>query len=156
MADKSFRPWNVDQPVLFPPSVNDFVPKDHLAYFIRDLVREELDLGAIFEHYAELRGYPPYHPAMMTALLLYGYSRGVFSSRRIEQACVERVDFMAITAGAKPDHSTVAKFRTDHREALEGLFVQVLSLCRDAGLAKLGHVALDGTKMKANARSIPR
>jgi IS5 family transposase len=87
----------------------------------------------------------------MTSLLLYGYSRGIYSSRRIERACEERVDFMALTGGEKPDHSTICKFRSDHRDALSDLFVQVLALCRDAGMVKLGHVALDGTKMKANA-----
>lgn len=151
MSEKVFRPWVVDQHQMFPPSPMDLVPRDHLVHFIRDLVREELDLGAIFAAYQVRRGYPPYHPGLMTALLLYAYSRGIYSSRRIERACEERVDFMALTGMAKPDHSTICKFRNDHREALSELFVQVLSLCRDAGIAKLGHVALDGTKMKANA-----
>ena len=151
MSDKVFRPWVVDQHQLFPPSPMDLVPRDHLVHFIRDLVREELDLGAIFGAYQVRCGYPPYHPGLMTALLLYSYSRGIYSSRRIERGCEERVDYMALTGMAKPDHSTICKFRNDHREALSELFVQVLSLCRDAGIAKLGHVALDGTKMKANA-----
>lgn len=149
--EKVFRPWVVDQHQLFPPSPHDMVPGGHLVHFIRDVVRHELDLSAIFEKYQERRGHPPYHPALMTALLLYSYSRGIYSSRRIEQACEERVDFMALTGMEKPDHSTVCKFRNDHRDALAQIFVQVLSLCRDAGMAKLGHVALDGTKMKANA-----
>jgi len=148
---KNFRPWDVDQGKLFPPAAKDLVPSGHLAHFIRDLVRKELDLAEIYAHYDELRGYPPYHPAMMTALLLYGYSRGIYSSRRIEQACEERVDFMALTGMEKPDHSTICQFRTDHRAALSKLFVQVLALCREAGMVKLGHVALDGTKVKANA-----
>jgi transposase len=148
---KTFRPWDVDQGWLFPPSVKDLVPPDHLAHFVRDLVREELDLSSILETYREERGYPPYHPAMMTALLLYAYSRSVYSSRKIETACVERIDFMAVTAMAKPDHSTICDFRLRHRRALAELFVQVLRLCQKAGLVKLGHVALDGTKMKANA-----
>jgi transposase len=148
---KTFRPWDVDQGWLFPPSVKDLVPPDHLAHFVRELVREELDLSAILESYTEARGFPPYHPAMMTALLLYGYSRGVYSSRKLEQSCEERIDFMAVTALAKPDHSTICNFRRRHREALAGLFLQVLRLCQKAGLVKLGHVALDGTKMKANA-----
>jgi len=88
---------------------------------------------------------------MMTALLLYGYCRGVFSSRKLEQACEERVDFMALTGMVKPDHSTICQFRCDHRVALSELFVQVLALCREAGMVKLGHVALDGTKVKADA-----
>ena len=148
---KTFRPWDVDQGWLFPPSVKELVPPDHLAHFVRDLVREELDLSSILETYTEERGYPPYHPAMMTALLLYAYSRGVYSSRKIETACVERIDFMAVTAMAKPDHSTICDFRLRHRRALAATFVQVLQLCQKAGLVKLGHVALDGTKMKANA-----
>ena len=151
MSDKTFRRWEPDQQILFPPSVKDYVPKEHLAHFIRDVVRDDLDLSAIFAHYTERRGQPPYHPALMTSLLLYAYSRGIYSSRRIERACEERVDFMALTGGEKPDHSTICLFRSDHREALSGLFVQVLALCRDAGMVTLGHVALDGTKMKANA-----
>jgi transposase len=151
MSEKTFRAWEIDQTRLFPPSVRDFVPEGHLAHFVRDVVREELDLSAIFAHYTELRGHPPYHPTMMVALLLYAMCRGVYSSRRVEIACEERVDFMAVTGMAKPDHSTVCKFRNDHRDALAGLFVQVLLLCREAGIAKLGHVALDGTKMRANA-----
>jgi transposase len=114
-------------------------------------VREELDLSAFYARYRPGRGQPPYHPAMMVALLLYGYSRGVYSSRRIERACVERVDFMAVTGMAKPDHDTICTFRNEHAAALRELFVQVLQLCRDAGLAKLGHVALDGSKVKASA-----
>jgi len=149
--DKTFRPWEVDQLQLFPPSVKELVPPGHLAHFVRDTVREALDLSAILETYTERRGQPPYHPALMVALLLYSYSRGLYSSRRIEIACEERVDFMAVTAGAKPDHSTIAEFRARHLEALCDLFVQVLALCREAGMVKLGHVAIDGTKMKANA-----
>jgi len=114
-------------------------------------VRGELDLSAIFASYEEERGYPPYHPAMMVALLLYGYSRGVYSSRQLERACEERVDFMAVTGMNRPDFHTIAAFRRRHLAALGGLFVQVLKLCREAGLVKLGHVALDGTKIKANA-----
>jgi transposase len=149
--DKTFRAWDLEQQFLFPPSVKDFVPRGHLSEFVRDLVRNELDLSEIFSRYEERRGQPPYHPALMTALVLYACCRGIYSSRKIEQACEERVDFMALTALAKPDHSTIWEFRTVHRKALENLFVQVLSLCRDAGMAKLGHVALDGTKVKANA-----
>ena len=148
---KTFRPWDVDQAQLFPPSVRDLVPEGHLAHFVRELVREELDLSAILGSYGEERGQPPHHPGMMTALLLYGYCQGVYSSRRLERACRERVDFMAVTGMCKPDHSRISEFRRRHLEALQGLFVQVLGLCRDAGLVKLGHVALDGTKVRANA-----
>ena len=148
---KTFRPWNVDQVWLFPPSVQDFVPARHVAHFIRETVRTELDLEAIFACYSEERGYPPYHPGMMVALLLYGYSRGVYSSRQLERACEERVDFMAVTGMSRPDFRTIAEFRRRHLKALGDLFIQVLRLCRKAGLVKLGHVALDGTKIKANA-----
>lgn len=151
MGSKTFRTWEIDQTRLFPPSVRDFVPEGHLAHLVRDLVRDELDLEPIFVKYGELRGYPPYHPTMMTALLLYALCRGVYSSRKLEQACEERVDFMAVTGMGKPDHSTICKFRSDHRQELSQLFVQVLAMCRDAGIAKLGHVSLDGTKIKANA-----
>ena len=149
--EKTFRSWDVDQAWLFPPSVRDLVPENHIAHFVRDLVRDELDLRAIHESYSGLRGMPPYHPTMMTALLLYAYSRGVYSSRKIETSCHERVDFMAVTAMSAPDHSTIHAFRQRHEKALSGLFGQVLGLCLRAGLVKLGHVALDGTKVKANA-----
>ena len=148
---KPFREWNPGQSLLFPPSLLDLVPPDHLAHFVRTTVAEDLDLSAILGAYTEERGYPPYHPVMMTALLLYGYCQGVYSSRRLAQACEERVDFMAVTALQKPDFRTISDFRKRHLEALKGLFVQVLRLCQKAKLVKLGHVALDGTKIKANA-----
>ena len=148
---KTFRPWDVDQAWLLPPSVRELVPEDHVVHFVRELAREELDLSAILGAYKEERGYPPYHPVMMTALLLYAYTQGVFSSRKIARACEERVDFMAVTAMQTPDHRTVCEFRRRHLDALAGLFGQVLHLCQRAGLVKLGHVALDGTKVKANA-----
>jgi transposase len=148
---KTFRSWDVDQGWLLPPSVHEFVPPGHLAHFVRDTVREALDLSSIVGTYEEERGQPPYHPAMMTALLLYGYARGVYASRRLAQACEERVDFMAVTGLNKPDFRTIAEFRRRHLAALSALFVQVLKLCQSAGLVKLGHVAVDGTKLKANA-----
>jgi transposase len=148
---KTFRPWDVDQIWLLPPSVQDLVPAGHMAHFVRDTVRSGLDLSAIIDTYDEDRGYPPYHPAMMTALLLYAYSQGVYSSRRIARACEERLDFAAVTGFQHPDFRTISDFRKRHLTALSGLFVQVLKLCREAGLVKLGHVALDGTKIKANA-----
>jgi transposase len=148
---KSFRPWQVDQSLLVPPSVHDFVPSDHSAHFIRDLVCEQLDLSVIVESYDEARGNPPYDPRMMTSLLLYGYSRGVYSSRRLARGCEERLDFMAVTALNRPDFRTISDFRKRHLVALSDLFLQVLSLCQKAGLVELGHVALDGTKIKANA-----
>ncbi len=136
---------------MLPPTVLELVPAGHLAHFVRDTVRDDLDLSSILSSYREERGHPPYHPAMMTALLLYGYSRGIRSSRKIEAACEERVDFMAVTGRQTPDHRTINDFRKRHLEALKGLFKQVLDLCAQAGLVKLGHVALDGTKVKANA-----
>jgi transposase len=149
--DKTFRPWEPEQAWLFPPTVLELVPEGHAAHFVRDVVRHELDLGAIYAAYDEVRGYPPYHPGMMVALLLYAYTRGIRSSRKIEQACEERVDFMAVTGMQRPDHDTINEFRRRHLSALSALFCQVLELCEQAGLVKLGHVALDGTKIQANA-----
>lgn len=148
---KTFREWNPEQAMLLPPSVLDFVPENHLAHFVRKLTMEQLDLTAILDSYKEERGYPPYHPVMMTALLLYAYSQGIYSSRRIARACQQRVDFMAITGMDQPDFRTVSLFRKRHLKALKELFGQVLKLCQKAGMVKLGHVAIDGTKMRANA-----
>src|SRR3954466_3937770 len=148
---KTFRPWEVDQEWLLPPSVHEFVPAGHLAHFVRDTVREALDLSAILDSYTEERGQPPYHPGILVALLLYGYSRGVYSSRQLARACEERVDVMAVTGLNRPDFRTISDFRKRHLTALAGLFVEVLRLCQAAGLVKLGHVAVDGTKLRANA-----
>ena len=148
---KTFRPWDVDQSWLLPPSAHELVPPGHLAHFVRDTVREALDVSAILVAYNEERGYPPYHPGMMVALLLYACCRGVYSSRQIARACEERVDFMAVTGLQRPDFRTVAAFRRRHLAALADLFGQVLRLCRAVGLVRLGHVAIDGTKLKANA-----
>lgn len=148
---KTFRPWEVDQAWLLPPSLHEFVPAGHLAHFVRDTVREALDLSAVLREYDEPRGYPPYHPGMLVALLLYGYSRGVYSSRQLARACEERVDFMALTGLNRPDFRTISDFRKRHLVVLADLFGQVLRLCRAAGLVQLGHVAVDGTKLKANA-----
>lgn len=148
---KTFRPFVPEQTFLFPPSLLEFVPADHPAHFVRNLVCESLDLSEIYAAYFEERGFPPYHPAMMTALLLYAYSLGIYSSRRIARACVDRVDFFAATGMQKPDFRTISDFRKRHLKSLENLFVQVLELCREAGLVSLGHVALDGTKVQANA-----
>jgi transposase len=148
---KTFRSWDPKQTWLLPPSITDFIPLGHASHFIRDLVVEELDLTAILCLYDEERGYPPYHPAMMVALLLYAYTQGVFSSRKIAKGCIERMDFGAVTGFQKPDFRTISQFRRRHLVALGGLFQQVLVLCRTAGLVALGHVALDGTKVRANA-----
>ena len=148
---KEFRPWKIDEAQLLPPSVQDYVPADHLSRLIVSLVREELDLSAISGGYKSVLGQPPFDPRLMTALLLHGYASGLYSSRRIAKAAVERADFMMIVAGDPPDFRTIAEFRKRHLQALTGLFVQVLKLAEKAGLVKLGHVALDGSKIKANA-----
>lgn len=150
-ASKRFRQWEPGQGWLLPPAISDLVPAEHPAHFIRELVRTELDLGTVFASYEGVKGKPPFHPAMMTAVLLYAYTQGIYSSRRIAKACAERVDFMAVTGMQTPDFRTINTFRRRHLAALGGLFVQVLQLCRRAGLVRLGHVAMDGSKIKANA-----
>ena len=148
---KTYRPWNPNQQWLLPPSVQQWLPANDLVYFILDTVNE-LDIFAITVKYEqEERGYPPYHPRMMVALLLYAYCRGVFSSRKIMQACEERLTFRVIVGEDIPNWRTISDFRKLHLKELQQLFVQVLQLCQEAGLVKLGHVALDGTKIKANA-----
>jgi len=148
---KSFRGWKIDEVQLLPASVQDYVPSGHLSRLIVSVVRESLDLSAIEASYASGLGQPPFDPRLMTALLLHGYASGLYSSRRLARASVERADFMMIVAGDPPDFRTISEFRRRHLEALAGLFVQVLRLAEVAGLVKLGHVALDGTKIKANA-----
>ena len=148
---KQFRPWKFGQSQLLPPSVQDYVPEDHLSRFLVALVTESLDLSAIMSSYTSGLGQPPFDPRMMTALLLNGYASGIYSSRRIAKASIERADFMMIVAGDPPDFRTISNFRKRHLKALAELFVQVLKLAEKAGLVKLGHVALDGTKIKANA-----
>ena len=148
---KEFRPWKIDEAQLLPPSVQDYVPQDHVSRLIVSLVKESLDLSAILGSYRSGLGQPPFDPRMMTALLLHGYASGIYSSRRFARATVERADFMMIVAGDPPDFRTISEFRRRHLKALADLFVQVLKLAEKAGLVKLGHVALDGTKIKANA-----
>src|SRR5213079_3315894 len=137
--------------LLLPPSVQDFVPKDHVSRFIVGLARESLDLREITSSYVCGFGQPPFDPRMMVALLLHGYASGLYASRRIARACRERNDFVMIVALEPPDFRTISDFRKRHLKALGELFLQVLKLCETAGLVKLGHVALDGTKIKANA-----
>jgi transposase len=148
---KQFRPWQIDDIQLLPPSVQDYVAEGHLSRFVVGLVRESLDLRDIAGSYRSGTGQPPFDPRLMTALLLHGYASGVYSSRRLAKACSERADFMMIAAGDPPDFRTISEFRRRHLKALGGLFVQVLKLTEKAGLVKLGHVALDGTKLRANA-----
>ncbi len=148
---KTFRPYEPDQMFLMPVSISDWLPADHLAYFISDLV-DEMDLSKIISRYKdEDRGYPPYHPVMMVKVLLYAYCIGVPSSRKIAKRLEEDISFRVLAANNTPDFRTISDFRKDHLKALAGLFLQVLKLCKKAGLVKLGHVSLDGTKIKANA-----
>lgn len=149
---KRYRPYAPDQSYLLPPSPGEWLPKDHLAYFVLDLVAD-LDLGPIERRLqaTDPRGERPYAPRMMTALLLYGYAVGVFSSRKLERATFEDVAFRVLAAGEHPHFTTINEFRSTHRAAFADLFQQVLKVCMAAGLVKLGHVAIDGTKMKANA-----
>jgi transposase len=147
---KTFRPYEPDQMLLMPPALADWVPEDHLARFVSDLV-ESLDLTAIEDTYTEERGFPPYHPRMMTKVLLYAYATGTYSSRKIARRLVEDVAMRFLAAGNEPDFRTLSDFRKRHSAALAGLFTQVLRLCRRAGLVKLGQVAIDGTRVKANA-----
>lgn len=148
---KTYRPYEPRQSFLLPPSPLDWLPEGHLGRFILDLV-DELDLSSVYAYYErEQRGYPPHHPRMMVALLLYAYSVGVPSSRKVEKRCHEDVAFRVIAGNTQPDHTCISEFRRIHLEALAGLYLQILRLCQEAGLVKLGHVALDGTKLKANA-----
>ena len=148
---KVFRPYEPDQDFLLPASMREWLPSGHLAYFVSDVV-EQLDLSAVTERYAhEERGYPPYHPQMMVKVLLYAYCIGVPSSRKIARKLEEDIAFRVLAANNTPDFRTISDFSKDHLKALAGLFVQVLKLCQKAGLVKLGHVALDGTKIQANA-----
>ena len=149
---KTFRPWNPEQTLLLPPSPVDWLPENHLVFFLLDLATE-LDLTAIYDVYAhrDPRGVKAYEPRMMVVLLLYAYCIGLPSSRRIEKACWEDAAFRVLTGNQQPDHSRISDFRLAHLNALAGLFVQVLRLCQKAGLVSLGNVALDGTKIKANA-----
>ena len=149
---KSFRSDDLNQSLLLPPSLHDWLPENHLARFLVDVV-ETLDLSAIHASYdaGDGRGQSAYAPGMMVRVLLYGYATGIFSSRKIQTKTFEDVAFRFLSADEHPDHSTLAEFRKRHLEALAGLFTQALRLCQKAGLVKLGHVAIDGTKLQGNA-----
>ena len=148
---KTYRDWSSDQSYLFPSSPNDWLPEGDLVYFLNDTVAT-LDLSSIFAHYdRELRGQPPFHPRMMVALLLYCYATGTRSSRKIMRRCYVDVACRVIVGQDIPDFRTISDFRKIHLTRLEALFVEVLKLCALAGLAKVGTIALDGTKIKANA-----
>ncbi len=151
MCDRTFRPYDPAQPFLLPPTLQEWLPAEHLVYFISDLV-EALDLAAILSWYDKpTRGTVPYHPQMLVKVLLYAYCVGTPSSRQIARKLEEDLAFRVLAANNTPDFRTIAEFRKQHLTALKGVFIQVLRLCRQAGLVKLGHVAVDGTKVKANA-----
>lgn len=150
-VQKTFRPYDQNQMLLLPPSLEEWLPEGHLARFVSEVVEEALDLSLIYAAYTEERGYPPYDPRLMVKLLIYGYCTGQRSSRGIERRCHDDVAFRYLAAGAAPDFRSIARFRRRHQEALAGLFLQALRLCRQAGLVRLGRVALDGTKLRANA-----
>lgn len=148
---KTYRPYIVNQPLLLPPDLRNWLEPGHIAHFI-DEVAEGLDLGAIYGVYErEERGFPPYHPEMMVKLLLYGYCTGIFSSRKIARALHENIAFRFLSRDNYPDFRTLSEFRRIHLQALSGLFMQVLRLAQETGILKLGKVALDGTKIKASA-----
>lgn len=148
---RPYHPFHPDQAALLPPSLDELIPAGDPVRVIRDIVEHELDLGRLHERLRAERGRPPFHPAAMVGLLLYGYCRGVYSSRRLALACRQNVSFMYLTGRAQPDFRTIALFRKRFEEELLGYFGEVLALCRAAGLARLGHVSLDGSKVRANA-----
>jgi transposase len=151
VSEKTYRSWRPDQAWLLPPSPQDWLPEGHLVYFLMDAVRE-LDIGAITAHYErELRGYPPFHPRMMLTLLIFGYATGTRSSRKIMQRCEQDVACRVIVGEDTPDFHAISEFRRRHLAAFETLFVEVLRLAAASGLLKVGRLALDGTKIKANA-----
>jgi len=148
---KTYRPYLPEQDLLLPPSLRDWLPEGHLAYFVSDLI-DELNLSAIESYYEqEERGYPPYHPRMMTKILVYGYCVGVFSSRRLQKRLHEDIAFRVLAADNQPDFRTLSDFRKIHLATLQGLFEQVLRMAVELGALKLGRIAIDGSKLKANA-----
>ena len=148
---KKFRHYDPDAPLPMPIFLRDWLPDGHLADVVSEVV-DTLDLSEIYAHYDKtLRGQPPYDPRLMVKLLIYGYTVGIPSSRRIEKKTYEDIAFRVLTTDQHPDHDTICDFRSTHRKALSKLFVQVLGVCQEAGLVKLGHVSFDGTKVKANA-----
>lgn len=150
--EKTFRPYDPDQVLLLAPVLSEWVPEGDLAHFVSDLVESgALDLSGIYAAYEEERGYPPYDPRLMVKLLLYGYANGVVSSRKLEQATYRDVAVRMLCADQQPDYRSIARFRARHLEALGELFVQALRLCKQAKLVGLGTLALDGTKLRANA-----
>jgi len=150
-ASRTFRDYDQHQSFLLPPSLDDWLPKDHTARFISEAVDETLDLASVYASYERSDGAPPYDPKMMLKLLLYAYSTGVTSSREMERRCQIDVAFRWLSANTAPDYRSISRFRRRHLLALDDLFIQVLTLCAEAGLVSLGRVALDGTKLRASA-----
>lgn len=151
-AEKSFRAYDPDQVLMMAPSLRDWVPDGDLAHFVSDLVESgALDLSAIYASYEDERGFPPYDPRLMIKLLVYGYANGVMSSRKLERATYRDVAVRMLCADQHPDYRSIARFRKRHLGALGELFVQALGLCRKADMVGLGALALDGTKLRANA-----
>jgi transposase len=148
---KVFRAYEPGQVMLLPPSLDEWLPAEHLARFVDELVEQHLDLEPLYAAHTNVKGFPPYDPRMMLKLLLYGYVTGVRSSRKLEAACVEQVAFRFLAANQTPDHRAFSRFRRRHLAAMDSLFLQVLGLCQTAGMVKLGNVGLDGTKVRANA-----
>lgn len=148
---KTFRPYDPGQALLMAPVLQEWVPEGDLAHFVSDLVEDSLDLSAIYASYEEERGYPPYDPRLMLKLLIYGYATGTVSSRKLEQATHRDVAVRMLVADQHPDYRSIARFRARHLDALAELFVQALRLCKKAGLVKMGSLAIDGTKLRANA-----
>jgi transposase len=150
--EKTFRAYDPDQVLLMAPVLSEWVPEGDLAHFVSDLVESgTLDLSAIYASYEDERGYPPYDPRLMVKLLVYGYANGVMSSRKLERATFRDVAVRMLCADQHPDYRSIARFRKRHLEALGELFVQALRLCKQARLVGLGSLALDGTKVRANA-----
>lgn len=147
---KSFRGYDQGQQFLLPPSLDDWLPEDDEARFISEVVEEVLDLSPIYGSYASASGAPPYEPRMMLKLLLFAYATGVTSSREVERRCTRDIAFRWLSGNQAPDYRSLARFRRRHLDALPGLFTQVLRICAQAGLVRLGRVALDGTKLAAN------
>jgi transposase len=150
--EKSFRPYDPDQVLVLAPVLSEWVPEGDLAHFVSDLVESgALDLSAIYASYEDERGYPPYDPRLMVKLLVYGYANGVVSSRKLERATYRDVAVRMLCADQHPDYRSIARFRARHLQALGELFVQALRLCKQAKLVGLWALALDGTKLRANA-----
>jgi transposase len=148
---KAFRPYDPEQVLMMAPALSDWVPEGDLAHFVSDLVEGSLDLGEIYASYESERGYPPYDPRLMLKLLIYGYATGTVSSRKLERATYRDVAVRMLCADQHPDYRSIARFRARHLDALASLFVQALRLCKKAGLVKMGTLAIDGTKLRANA-----